>query len=295
MFGKERKGVALPRGLASVFGQILQSPRHLAIIGGTGAGKTTFVKLLLKLALSEGFRTIVVDWHGEYTSMPSLAYPLRVYRKLLPETLSHIVEEESGTAGYTTYLAVREALDRQRDFQQDLLPLLKRIAETEYSLRLGAVAALSRLTAVEELVELTDSYTPERGSHRLDLGSLEYVKARTLASIYTYQLYSWLKKSGKSEKTLIVLEESQNYSKPSKLLRELRHNNIKVVEIMQSLPAREEQAHQILSNTNLAVGSCGAYSAQLVARYHLPPTLTELEDGEFMVFLNSKTHRVRVF
>ena len=110
MFGGNKGLKDVPRGLEKVLERLLSSPKHIAVIGSTGAGKTTFTKLLIRYAEHLGYRSIVVDWHGEYTSTPSLAYPIKVRPRLLPETLMHIVEEESRTPGYSTYLAVEKAI-----------------------------------------------------------------------------------------------------------------------------------------------------------------------------------------
>jgi len=295
VFGKEKKGAAVPRGLASVFEQLLRSPRHVAVVGGTGAGKTTFVKLLLDLAEHMGFRTVVIDWHGEYKSLPSLAYPLRVDAQLLPEVISHIVEEEAGTAGYSTYLALKKAQEAGIGSIEQLLRRLEELAEMRYSLRLGAQAAAARLEAVKHLVELANEAHIPKGSHRLNLGGVRYVQAKTLAALYVFQLYSYLKAGRSTQKTLVVLEESGNYSKPSKLLRELRHNGVKVIEILQYLPEDPAQANSIISNCNLVIGAAGAYSAQLVSKLHLNPEVTTLENGEFLILAGNKARRVRVF
>jgi Cdc6-like AAA superfamily ATPase len=42
---------------------------HISVIGATGAGKTTLVKLLVEHAVKRGLRVVVFDIHGEYSEL----------------------------------------------------------------------------------------------------------------------------------------------------------------------------------------------------------------------------------
>lgn len=43
--------------------------RHIAIVGSTGSGKSTTTSILVDEAALNGYAVIVIDWHGEYTSL----------------------------------------------------------------------------------------------------------------------------------------------------------------------------------------------------------------------------------
>lgn len=43
--------------------------RHIAIVGSTGSGKSTTTSVLVKEATLNDYAAVVVDWHGEYTSL----------------------------------------------------------------------------------------------------------------------------------------------------------------------------------------------------------------------------------
>jgi hypothetical protein len=43
--------------------------RHIAIVGSTGSGKSTTASILAREAALNGYGVVVIDWHGEYTSL----------------------------------------------------------------------------------------------------------------------------------------------------------------------------------------------------------------------------------
>lgn len=45
--------------------------RHIAIVGSTGSGKSTTASILVQEAALNSYGVVVVDWHGEYTSLIS--------------------------------------------------------------------------------------------------------------------------------------------------------------------------------------------------------------------------------
>jgi Cdc6-like AAA superfamily ATPase len=58
------RGVYSPEGEVDLL-QYSVTP-HLSIIGMTGAGKTTLVKILVERAIRKGFNVVIFDVHGEY-------------------------------------------------------------------------------------------------------------------------------------------------------------------------------------------------------------------------------------
>ncbi len=58
------RGIFSPEGGVDLL-QYSVSP-HLSIIGMTGAGKTTLIKLLVEQAVQRGLNVVIFDVHGEY-------------------------------------------------------------------------------------------------------------------------------------------------------------------------------------------------------------------------------------
>jgi Cdc6-like AAA superfamily ATPase len=61
------RGIFSPEGPVDLL-QYSVTP-HLSVIGMTGAGKTTLVKLLVEEAVKRGLRVVIFDVHGEYSDL----------------------------------------------------------------------------------------------------------------------------------------------------------------------------------------------------------------------------------
>ncbi len=286
-----------PKRVLDIIVKTLASPRHLTLLSNNNLSKKLLVNYIINYAIRNSYNVFAVDWHGEYKALPELRFPIQIPYYKLPEFVPFIVDG-SVTVRHEAYLATAKAY-RQLSAPFDIKSVIRSLeilAETSHSLRSGAIVVASKLSMVKDFIELTENFAFLQHSHRLNLGEINYDKARLLASIYALVVYNYYKKSQHlPQKNLLIFDESQNYAKTSKLLLDLKGKNTKVVEVMQAIPADQEHIARILSNCDIIVGVTGLYSSYLATRYRFPQTISEVQEGEFLVFLGNKRYKLSIF
>jgi hypothetical protein len=79
---------------------------HLWVVGGTGAGKTSFIKNLAIMLLARGIPLTIIDYDGEYIHLPLIVqeppFPVNVDQETLAWLLSQAARPEEG--GYAIEL-----------------------------------------------------------------------------------------------------------------------------------------------------------------------------------------------
>ncbi|RLF15308.1 MAG: hypothetical protein DRN06_06040 [Thermoprotei archaeon] len=280
---RAERGVRLLKAMRHV----LDVEKHILIVGETRCGKTSLSKLLIRLSIERGWRPLIVDFDGEYGDQGFEELPIAFSRKLMPFILAKVVAKEGGTTGSATAYAVYRALKEASDLD-DLIRRLELLAvDGSYSLRVGALAALSRLLPLveysENLILLEESSMYLRADEvrpgRIDLSSLPGWVREVAAALVLSSINLELVESRAVNPTLLVLEEAHFYFKEGggeDIERIGIRKGVKVVRVQQKLPESYE-------NYVLLLGTMGNDANILLRDLRLPVKATKLRRYEFML------------
>ncbi|WP_158613641.1 ATP-binding protein [Sulfodiicoccus acidiphilus] len=266
--GKANDGYDTPVGLRKE--ELL---RHVAIFGTTGSGKTNTAGLIAAGAAKLGFRTVIVDWHGEYSALLKDAEKWDVKRPLklklfqedddLEEVVQVLGEALDLTEPQRFLLLTILNLVRKKS-RERVFDAVVRAEENSYWIRDVKYALARKLYTIStpkadilfsdgEGVEWRDILKCLKGINVIDLS---LVNNLILRKVYVLFLLRFLTEAhlrnwdGKT--TIVVLEEAHNYLKEDnpfieRMMSEMRKFNLGICVVSQS---PSTIAPCVIKNTN---------------------------------------------
>jgi len=271
-----------------VIREILEEPQHVLICGATRSGKTTLSKLFVGEALRRGIKVIVIDFDGEYNELPRLKIALP--RECTPHALARVVALEGRSGGHATYMAISKAITKSSDTVDELLTELEKIAQVDYALRVGAMAAWSRLDPFRG-IPLVSSYSLNWRTGRFDLSPFLFTHTKAVVAAILTAALSALVAGGMIKDTLLVLEESHYYFQSSDAVTIERiglRRGVKLIRIQQGLP-------KSFLNYVPILGYGGAeWWAQGSSNLRVPEEQKNLRRYEFLYFADGKWRKLKL-
>jgi len=180
---------------------------HLYVAGGSGAGKTSFVKNLVMLLVKQQHNIYVVDFDGEYTTLPLQSikppFPLLLSDKsTLGWVLSQVSRPEEG--GFAT--AILTELYKLSDELNNLEEAISRIRHDQTIPVNIRYALLWRLSIFKKNFFISnDNHSFKNSSLVFDLSSIQSIRERQAVQMI---LTSYLAVIDETP-SFIVVEEAQ--------------------------------------------------------------------------------------
>jgi len=207
---------------------------HLAIVGRSGAGKTTLAKHIIAHLLNNTNNVIVLDFDGEYADLPlfevnpPFPIPRGVSLAWLLSRAARPSREEGGGFGIAGLLGIIDNIDTE-DIDE-VVTRIKNDLTIPFNIRF---AVLWRLYVLKKYFVFTDSHEYNNSSSRYDLSLSDIRERQVVQSILASLVVNYYYSPGP---LFLVIEEGVPGEWISDLVALARRRGVRIIYVSQSLP-----------------------------------------------------------
>ncbi|QKQ99879.1 ATP-binding protein [Metallosphaera tengchongensis] len=248
--------------------------RHIGIFGSTGSGKSTTASILIKRLYERGYKSIVLDWHGEYIDKLKFLNirnqdnifkinPLRLGNiEDIVEILGDVLNltDPQKFLLYTVLIRIRKV---GKFDLKTLIRILRSVDETSNWMREVKYGLLRKiyLLFVGDAKKIFDNQIEKMDPNELlnsviDLSFISNLRLRRIYSMFIIKIISdYYIRNKPSQNALLVIEEAHNYFHKDnefleKLITEVRKFGLGLCIISQS---PSSITPEVLKNTNTKI------------------------------------------